>query len=174
MPTLAQTLETTTPVSPLLRKARRLGIGSVEDMIALAASRGCSHYTPGTRSVSIPTPANELGNEELTILLIIGENSYEPTAIRCAAQLARSPGIMSAQLARLALMEKCERVLAHIARAGIDHDADGAAFWQDLLNRLHAPPARQESALPHWTRFVSMPGIQRDGSAQTRWLVPRP
>ncbi len=160
MPTLAQTIETTTPVSPLLRKARRIGIRSVDDMIALAASRGCSHYLPGTRPV--PALADELGDEELTILLIVGENPYEPTAIRCAAKLAR-----------LALMEKCERVLAHIARAGIDHDLDGTDFWRDLLNRLHAPPARQESALPHWTRFVSMPGIQRSGPAPIRWLTPR-
>lgn len=172
MPTLAQTLETTTPVSPLLRKARRLGIHSVDDMIALSALRGCNHYMRDTSSV--PVPPNELGDEELTILLIVGENSYEPTAIRCAAQLARSPFVNPANLARLALMEKCERVLAHIARAGIDHDADGADFWHDVLNRLHAPPAREESALPHWTRFVSMPGIQRSGPAPIRWLIPRP
>ena len=107
MPTLAQTIETTTPVSPLLRKARRIGIRSVDDMIALAASRGCSHYMPGLRSV--PVSADELGDEELTILLIVGENPYEPTAIRCAAQLARSRLVNPAKLARLALMEKCER-----------------------------------------------------------------
>ena len=171
MPTLAQTIETTTPVSPLLRKARRIGIRSVDDMIALAASRGCSHYLPGTRSV--PALADELGDEELTILLLVGENPYEPTAIRCAAQLARSRLVNPAKLARLALMEKCERVLAHIARAGFEHDVDGADFWRDLLNRLHAPPARQESALPHWTRFVSMPGIQRSGPAPIHWLTPR-
>jgi hypothetical protein len=140
-------------------------------MIALAASRGCSHYLPGNRPV--PALADELGDEELTILLIVGENPYEPTAIRCAAQLARSPLVNPAKLARLAVMEKCERVLAHIARAGIDHDVDGTDFWRDLLNRLHALPARQESALPHWTRFVSMPGIQRSGPAPIRWLTPR-
>jgi hypothetical protein len=172
MPTLAQTLETTTPVSPLLRKARRLGIRSVEDMIHLAATRGCRHYRLGNPPADLDVSAASLGDDELTILLIIGENAYEPTAIRCAAQLSRSPRIQPASLARLAVMEKCERVLTHIARAGVNHDPEGSRFWRDLLDRLPAVPARQESTLPHWTRFVSMPGIQRSGIAPTRWLIP--
>jgi hypothetical protein len=28
--------------------------------------------------------------------------------------------------------------------------------------------------LPHWTRFVSMPGRQRSGPAPIHWLVPSP
>lgn len=173
MPTLAQTLETTTPVSPLLRKARRLGICTVDDMIHLSAARGCGHYRPEHQPAAVNTQAATLGDDELTILLIVGENAYEPTAIRCAAQLARSPRIQPDKLARLAVMEKCERVLTHIARAGVNHDPEGSRFWRDLLDRLPGTPARQESALPHWTRFVSMPGIQRSGIAPTLWLTPR-
>ncbi|MFZ9938144.1 MAG: hypothetical protein ACO3JG_13965 [Luteolibacter sp.] len=173
MPTLAQTLETTAPVSPLLRKARRLGIRTVEDMIHLAAARGCSHYQLDGTPPDVDVPATSLADDELVILLIVGENAYEPTAIRCAAQLARSSRIEPASLARLAIMEKCERVLSHIARAGAIHDPEGSSFWRDLLDRLPSGPARQETALPHWTRFVSMPGIQRSGIAPTRWLIPR-
>jgi hypothetical protein len=174
MPTLAQTLHTTTPRSPLLRKARRLGVHSVNDMIRLAVQRGCRHYAPqpDTRRLSIPSGA--LGDDELTILLLVGENPYEPAAIRCAAQLARSPHVHPARLARLAIMENCERVLTHIARAGADHDPEGSPFWIDLLNRLPDSQPREEPALPHWSRFVSMPGIQRSGLAPVRWLVPRP
>lgn len=171
MPTLAQTLAITTPVSPLLRKARRLGLSGLDAMIALAVSRGCSHYT--ATPVPLPTSACSLGDDELTILLLTGENPYEPTAIRCAAQLARSPSIDAARLAKLAVMEKCERVLSHIARAGVDHDPDGTSFWRDLLRHLPPTTPKTEPHLPHWTRFVSMPGIQRSGVAPILWLVPR-
>ena len=172
MKSLAETLRTTTPVSALLRKGRRLGIRSVGDMIQLAAARGCRHYSTGKDRTDISVAPEALGNDELTILLLIGENPYDPMAIRCAAQLARSPGIKPSRLARLAVMEKCERVLAHIARAGLQHDPDGASFWNELLAILPAPPPRKEPDLPHWSRFVSMPGIQRTGPAPTRWLVP--
>jgi hypothetical protein len=174
VPTLAQTLHTTTPLSPLLRKARRLGVHTVNDMIRLAAQRGCRHYAPQPDARSLSISSGQLGDDELTILLLVGENPYEPAAIRCAAQLARSPRVNPARLARLAIMENCERVLTHIARAGAGHDPEGTSFWIDLLNRLPASPPREEPALPHWSRFVSMPGIQRSGPAAIRWLVPRP
>lgn len=173
MPTLAQTLAMTTPVSALLRKGRRLGIRGVDAMIALAAARGCGHYATETPPRN-PPHRTELSDDELTILLIIGENSYHPTAIRCAAQLARSPHVRVDKLARLARMEKCERVLGHIARAGAEHDSEGASFWRDLLTRISAPAPRPETHLPHWSRFVSMPGRQRHGIAPHRWLVPNP
>ena len=173
MPTLAQTLQTTTPVSPLLRKARRSGLRDVGDFIALAVERGCTHYRAAARNK--PSHGGEcLSNEELTILLLIGENPFEPTAIRCAAQLARSGDISPARLARLAIMEKCERVLAHIARAGVAHDPEGIGFWNNILRLLPNQPWRQEANLPHWSRFVSMPGIQRRGHVPPTWLVPRP
>lgn len=174
MPTLAQTLAITTPVSPLLRKARRLGLPGVESFIALAIDRGCRHYVSPISSPS-PAPAfNELSDEELTVLLLLGENRYDPTAIRCAAQLARSPRVDPERLARLARMEKVERVLSHIARAGLHHDSEGCEFWRRLLDRVPAMPDRAEPHLPHWTRFVSAPGRQRRGIAPTRWLVPTP
>jgi hypothetical protein len=122
--------------------------------------------------LSNPPSETALGDDELTILLLIGENAYEPTTIRCAAQLARSPLVPPAKLVRLAVMEKCERVLTHIARAGIDHDPEGQPFWQAVLSKLPATPLRAEPDLPHWSRFVSMPGRQRSGIAPTRWLVP--
>lgn len=173
MPTLAQTLQTTGPVSLLLRKARRMGLRDTADYIALAVARGCIHYRAAAKSGAKPREA-DLGNDELTILLLIGENPYDPTAIRCAANLARSPDIRPERLARLAVMEKCERVLAHIARAGAAHDSEGRCFWNEILRLMPAQPARREADLPHWSRFVSMPGIQRHGVVPATWLVPRP
>ena len=172
MPTLAQTLAMTTPVSTLLRKARRLGLHDVDALITLAVARGCHHYASNRPPLLDPPSTQALGDDELTILLLIGENAYEPTSIRCAAQLARSPLITPAKLVRLAVMEKCERVLAHIARAGIDHDPEGQTFWQAVMSELPTTPLRTEPDLPHWSRFVSMPGKQRSGIAPTRWLVP--
>lgn len=172
MPTLAQILRTTTPVSPLLRKARRLGLHGVQTLIALAVSRGCRHYAaPVALPPNVP-PRELLSDDELTILLLVGENAYNPTAIRCAAQLARSEHVDPGTLARFARMEKTERVLAHIAHAGLEHDDGGKAFWQDLLTRLHAPLRRSEPDLPHWSRFVTLPGRQSSGVVPGHWLVP--
>jgi hypothetical protein len=144
----------------------------VDALIAMANTRGCLHYASATTAILNPPSRQALGNDELTILLIIGENTYQPAAIRCAAQLARSPDVDPAKLAHLSVMENTERVLAHIARAGIAHDTEGTHFWQTVLNQLPATQARTEPDLPHWTRFVSMPGRQRMGVAPTRWLVP--
>lgn len=173
MITLAQKLAMTTPVSPLMRKARRLGLVGMDALIAAAVARGCDHYRSASKSLPKAPPVEVLGDDELVILLLVGENAYEPMAIRCAAQLARSPRIDPLRLARLARMEKTERVLAHIARAGLEHEREAASFWQTLMDHLPGTIPRSEPDLPHWTRFVAMPGLQRGGVAPTRWLVPR-
>ena len=172
MPTLAHILSITAPVSALLRKARRLGVGDIQDIIDLAVSRGCNHYSTGHRIEKERPSSSQLTDDELTILLLIGENPYQPTAIRCAAQMARSTKVDPISLSRLAVMEKTERVLAHIARAGINHDSLGHDFWQVVLDHLPREQPRPEPDLPHWTRFVSMAGRQRHGVTETRWLVP--
>jgi hypothetical protein len=174
MPTLANILSITAPVSALLRKSRRIGICNIHDMIDLAVARGCHHYSVGYRSLKHTPSAAELADDELTILLLIGENPYQPTAIRCAAQMARSTKIDPIRLSRLAVMEKTERVLAHIARAGVAHDAPACDFWQIILDRLPRETPRPEPDLPHWSRFVSAAGRQRKGVVETRWLTPAP
>jgi hypothetical protein len=172
MATLAQKIKTSTPVSLLLHKARRLGIHSVQDMIGLSITRGCTHYRDAASLPSNPIPRSLLGDDELTILLLVGANEYSPAAVRCAAQLARSTEIRPARLARLARMEKTERVLSHIARAGLTHDPDGQSFWREFLALLPNSPDQPEPHLPHWNRFVSMAGIQRNGPVEPKWLVP--
>ena len=178
--TLAEMLGATTPVSVLLRKARRLGVGSLDDLFQVAVHRGCRHYASALplssnqqdRQTRFPTLA-ELPNDELTVLLLVGEHPYQPQAVRCAAQLARATDVRAGRLAELAIREKCERVLAHIARAGCEHDDDGTDFWGEVLSRLAPVPKRTEHQLPHWTRFVSMPGRQRSGPVPPRWLIPQ-
>jgi hypothetical protein len=172
MITLAQKLGQTTPVSLLRKKATRLVIQTSEDALRLAASRGCGHYRP-CDAVGIADPGRDLlPDDELAILLISGESAYDPLAIRCAAQLARSKRVDPRRLARLARLEKADRVLRHIARAGVEHDEEGRAFWQTVLDCLPHVPFHEEPYLPHWTRFVSMPGIQRHGPVIPRWLIP--
>jgi hypothetical protein len=173
MPTLAEQLRETSPSSILVRKARRLGLADLDAAMQLAAARGCRHYLPA-QPIAIPDPGRlKLPDAELTILLLSGENPYHPTAIRCAAQLARSPHTDPENLAQLAARYKTQRVLSHIARAGLAHDPEGRSFWQSVLHHLPPVPDRQEPDLPHWTRFVSMPGRQRHGPVPPQWLVPQ-
>lgn len=174
MPSLALQLGETAPTSHLIRKARRFGIVGWNAFIELASIRGCDHYKPSAPQ-GIEDPGQEhISDTELVILLLLGENAYSPMAIRCAAQLARSPHVDAIQLANLAIRHKTSRVLSHIAHAALSHDAEGAAFWRILLQHLPASSHRtSEPHLPHWSRFVSMPGFQRNGPAPIRWLTPR-
>jgi len=172
MSTLAESLGSTVHLSVLRHKARRLGVATIDQAIALAAARGCRHYGSTVQTAAPSVSRDELPDDELVILLLLGEHPYQPLAIRAAAQLARAPGILARRLASLARRERTERVLAHIARAGCHHDEPGRAFWSELLEAMKSAPDREEPALPHWSRFVSMPGIQRGRTMPARWLVP--
>jgi hypothetical protein len=143
------------------------------EAIAVAVARGCRHYATLSGKNAPEGPCRTvLPDEELVILLLVGEHPYDLQAVRCAAQLARSPNISPARLAFLAKREKATRALAHIARAGIAHDESGKTFWNEVLLRTGEPAHRNEPALPHWSRFVSMPGLQRHGPVPPHWLVP--
>ena len=174
MPTLAEQLRETCPVSVLVRKARRLGLVDLDAALQVAEARGCRHYQSAHPGVVQDPGRDLLPDDELTILLLSGENPYHPTAIRCAAQLARSPHTDPVDLARLAGRFKTHRVLSHIARAGLTHDPEGRSFWQNVLQHLPPVPHRAEPDLPHWSRFVSMAGRQRQGPVPPQWLVPQP
>src|SRR5438034_1898781 len=63
-PILAARLGTTTHLSPLLRKARRLGLGPGELEI-LAVQRDCRHYSNGTEPEEPLASEREFSNEEL-------------------------------------------------------------------------------------------------------------
>ena len=99
MPSLAKQLGETAPSSYLLRKARRLGVYGLDAFIELASIRGCDHYRPFSPRGVLDPGQERLSDEELTILLLLGENSYDPKAVRCAAQLARSLRIKVGTLA---------------------------------------------------------------------------
>lgn len=171
--TLAQVLQQTTPVSLLARKAARLGIATLDAQLSLAVARGCRHYPSRSQTPPRDPGLDQLPNDELAILLLSGSQDYDPIAIRCAAQLMRSPEIDPRRLAFLAVKEMAKRPLYHIAVAGSEHDPEGHAFWNLVLDSLGTMLPRPEPDLPHWTRFVSMPGYQRGKTAAGSWLVPR-
>ena len=176
MTPLATRLGATRHTSVLLRRARALGLADLSDLIRLAVQRGCDHYLGAAGKGEVADPgAEKLTDEELAILLLLGEHPFNPTALRCAAQLLSGDEIDPDRVARLARLERCERALAHIARAGAAHDEHDSAFWQALLNRLPARTPPADGALPHWTRFVSLTGVRRYFSPQMNsvWLRPR-
>jgi hypothetical protein len=175
MPTLNKSLHQTSHLSLLMRKARRLGLADVEGLIRLAVKRGCHHFRNVFPSdEDIPEPGLEkLSQDELVVLLLHGNNRDEPMAIRCAAQLLKSKNICPHRVAFLAIQERCETPLKHIARHGVTHDPESLDFWNAILdalaNRGTRPP---EGILPHPDRFLISPGIQRGVLRKPLWLSP--
>jgi hypothetical protein len=105
-------------------------------LVSLAVQRGCWDYEALAKKKVRDTGRDSLPNEEVIIVLLVGENPFLPVAIRCAAQMAKSPGVSPFKLARLAKIEKTERVLAHIAKVGIRHELQEIGM---ILPVLHDP-----------------------------------
>jgi hypothetical protein len=168
MATLATELGDISHCSALLRRAKRLGLNSVADLVGVAVARGCRHYAPAYPLRDADPGLAAISNEELVVLLLLGENEYDPIAIRCAAQLAGRCKVD--QLIIIAKRERVGRALSYIAKAGIAHDAVKADFWTHLRNLLGDQVDIIEGVLPHWSRFVSQTGITRNGAGNVQWL----
>jgi len=159
-------------VSPLLDKARRLGLSLPVDLERLAIMRGCDYYDR-----ELPPRVQALGevalsNAELAIALITP--SLHPTAreIRLSAALLGAPELRPEEIASLAAQENCLEIARYIALCGRRFES-GNSFWQKLLHLL--PDVKiDDSTLPHPTRFVEMTGIDRGKVGLfTRWIRPR-
>ena len=168
MESMAQRLGETAHCSPLLRKARKHGVATTPQMVQLAVARGCRHYAGVFDTPVVDPGADVISDEELVTLLLLGEHSFEPFAVRCAAQLLTACD--PAWLVRLARQEWVTRALAYLATAGRDNDPANATFWNDLITRLENPRAVPPGRLPHWSRFVSQTGCTRQGPGRTVWL----
>jgi hypothetical protein len=168
MSTLAREIGDMGNCSVLLRKAKRLSINSVRDFIRLAVARGCRHYAPSYPPADFDPGFEAIANEELVALLLLGENEFEPIAVRCAAQLAGRCDLE--KLARVANRERVGRVLAHISEAGSAHDSADNGFWLRLRALLGEQNPVVDGVLPHWSRFVSQTGITRNGGGDVKWL----
>jgi len=170
--TLAARLGTTAHLSPLLHKARRLGLGPRE-LEMLAVQRGCTHYATGEEPEEPLATTEALPDEELAIALLSTALRYDPHSIRCGAAMLGAEGNRPRRLARLAVMERAVVPVRHVAEAGRRFEPE-SSFWQELLAHLPPTPPPRAGVLPHPTRFVSMTGFTRRGPGLVvQWLRPR-
>jgi len=171
-PTLATKLGMTTHLSPLLRKARRLGMGPSE-LEALAVQRGCRHYSNGTEPEQPLASEHEFSNEELALALLSIALRYEPHSIRCGAAMLSAAGNDPRRLARMAVMERSVVPVRYVSEAGRRFEPDNQ-FWIELLAALPKSPPPRSGVLPHPTRFITMTGLTRQGPGLvTEWQRPR-
>ena len=170
--TLARRLGDTAHVSGLaIRLARLTGAGDrlSEWLLKVAVERGARHYQRDF-DPALPPDAPAISDEEIGIALCLGEFPYNLDNLRAAAQLLSSPRVDAAGLCRLAVHERCEPVLLHIA-AVAERFAPTLEPWVYLRRHLPPRPIPRTAALPHWTRLVSHTGVTRHGGPpQTDWL----
>ncbi len=76
--------------------------------------RGASHYQRDFDPL-LPPDNPTICNEEIGIAFCLGQHSYNLDNLRAAAQLLSSPRVDAAKLCRLAIRERSEPVLLHIA-----------------------------------------------------------
>ena len=172
-PPLARRLGDAAHVSPLLQRISRMS-GCREELtgewlLQCAVLRGASHYE---RDFSSDLPADHpgLSDEEIGVALCLGQHPYNPTFIRAAAQLLSSPLTDARRLARLAVMERVDPVLLHIATLAARF-APNAPPWAYLLHHLPERLVVPPDALPHWSRFVSQTGVTSfTGGPEIKWL----
>ncbi|MDR3459386.1 MAG: hypothetical protein P4N60_18310 [Verrucomicrobiae bacterium] len=170
--TLARKLGEVPHLSGLLRRiARTSGAGGrvAEWLMKVAIQRGASHYRRDFDS-SLPPDSPLISSEEIGIALCLGELPYSLDQLRVASQLLTSPQTDAGQLCRLAIQERCEPVLWHIAKTA-ERFAPELEPWAAIRRKLPLRQVPRTEALPHWTRLVSHTGISsRGGGPRTDWL----
>ena len=171
--TLAAKLGTTTHLSPLLRKARRLGLDAT-GLEQLAIQRGCDYYHAGDPLPPASISQEHFSNEELAISLLHPALPYDPQRLRLGAAMLGAVDNDPAEIAHLAKMERCESVLRYITDAGHKFEPENP-YWTRLLSLLPEGPLPKPGIMPHPTRFVAMTGITRRGvETVTEWIRPTP
>ncbi len=181
--TLAHRLGTTTHVSPLLMKARRLGLRVPEDLERLAVQRGCDYYAGGgdlttvardaapAASTMMADPAS-FSNEELAVALLSIGLPYSQHRVRLGAAMLAVGSNSARKLAQAAIHERCETVVRYIALCGSRVEPENT-FWDELLRELPERPMPPVDTLPHITRFVAMTGFTRRGRETImQWIRP--
>jgi hypothetical protein len=151
-----------------LAKASRAAERLPEWLLRVAVERGASHYQRLFDPL-LPPDNSTISNEEIGIALCLEQHPYDLDQLRAAAQLLSSPYVNIAQLLRLAVQERCEPVLLHIAEVAKKY-APEQEPWATLRAELPPRPVLRTDSLPHWTRLVSHSGITRDGTSRTDWL----
>lgn len=170
--TLARRLGDVPHVSGLLRRIARLSGAHdrVTDwLLKVAVQRGARHYQR-VFDPTLPPDAPAITEEEIGIALCLGEQPYDLDRLRAAAQLLSSPRVDAARLCRLAVQERCEPVLLHIANLA-ERFAPTLHPWAYVRQHLRARAVPRTDALPHWSRLVSHTGVSAHGGPpRTDWL----
>ncbi|MGA2660849.1 MAG: hypothetical protein ABSH34_25475 [Verrucomicrobiota bacterium] len=170
--TLARRLGDTAHVSGLvIRLARLSGAGDrlPEWLLRTAVERGAKHYQREF-DPALPPDIPTISDEEIGVAMCLGQHPYNLDNLRAAAQLLSSPRVDAARLCRLAVRERCEPVLLHIAVLA-ERFAAALEPWAYLRERLPPRSVPRTDALPHWTRLVSHTGVTaRGGPPKTDWL----
>lgn len=170
--TLARRLGDTAHVSGLaIRLARLSGAADQlpEWLLKIAVERGAKHYQRAFDPL-LPPDNLTVSDEEIGIALCLGQLPYNLDNLRAAAQLLSSPRVDRVKLARLAVQERCEPTLLHIAALAQDL-SPALEPWAYLRRHLRARSTPRTDALPHWTRLVSHTGVTvRGGPPKTDWL----
>ncbi|MEI9863586.1 MAG: hypothetical protein WDN00_03325 [Limisphaerales bacterium] len=170
-PTLAHKLGDVPHVSGLLRRIAQLsGAGErvAEWLLKVAIVRGANHYRRDF-DPTLPPDSPAISGEEIGVALCLGQNAYSLDSLRVAGQFLSSPRVNAARLCRLAVQERCEPVLLHIAEVASKY-APRQEPWAYVRQHLSPRRVARTDALPHWTRLVSHSGMTRDGSTRTDWL----
>jgi hypothetical protein len=173
--TLSSRLGEVPHVSGLLRRiAKESGAGDRVNhwLVKVAVERGAEHYRRNF-DPSLPPDALGISDEEIGIALCLGEHPYALDQLRVAAQLLTSQRIDAERLSRLAVQERCEPVLLHIADVA-ERFAPELHPWTFI--RQHLPPrsVSRKDSLPHWSRLVSHTGVSKGGGPpETQWLSRR-
>ena len=174
-PTLARKLGDVPHVSgPLRRLAHTSGARDriADWLLKVAVERGAHHYRRAF-DPSLPPDSPAVSAEEIGVALCLGQHPYDLDRIRAAAQLLSSPHVKAARLCRLAVEERCEPVLLHIAGLA-GRFAPDLPPWAWLRHHLPPRPVPCTDALPHWSRLVSHTGVTANGGPpRTDWLCRR-
>jgi len=89
------------------------------------------------------------------------------------AAMLSAEGNSAQVIARLAKLERGERVVHYIASLGRQVEPENS-FWFDLLALIPEFEWPRPDLLPHITRFVAMTGYTRNGRETVmQWIRPR-
>ena len=173
--TLAQKLGDTAHVSGLaIRLARVSGASErlAEWLLKVAIERGARHYERDF-DPALPPDNPAVSDEQIGVALCLGQHRYALDQLRVAAQLLSSPRVDAERLCQLAIHERVEPVLLHIAAIAEKFAPDDEP-WANLRRHLRPRRVPRADALPHWTRLVSYTGISSHGGPpHTDWLRRR-
>ena len=171
-PTLANKLGDVPHVSGLLRRLAHVSRANervVDWLLKVSVQRGAHHYRREF-DPSLPPDSPAISDEEIGVALCLGQHPYDLDHVRAAAQLLSSPRVDAARLCHLAIQERCEPVLLHIARLA-ERFAPDLQPWAYVLQHLPLRRVPRTDALPHWSRLVSHTGVTAHGGPpRTDWL----